>query len=151
MSASVPRSTGLFLRSWPGSTERGAGVVGTSTGFLIFLLLLFAAVQILFNLYATSMVVSEAHRAARSVASIRGGPHRCQHSAPVAEQRFQEALGSYGDAGYARLQWNCDNPGFVEVTVTAEHPSLLPARIGRLRNLNLVERTIQVRVEQFQP
>ena len=53
--------------------ERGAGLVGTSAGFLVFMLMMLAAVQILFNLYATSMVTAAAHDAARDVAGIRRG------------------------------------------------------------------------------
>jgi len=148
----TPTFTEAFptLRTPFGQAERGSGVVGLSAGCLVFLLLMFFAVQLLFNLYATSMVVSEAHRAAHTVASFRGGPDRCLRSAPVAERAFRNALGAYGSAGHAQLRWNCTDPGIVEVTVIADHPSILPSRIGGIQSLTHVERTIQIRVERFQ-
>jgi hypothetical protein len=126
--------------------DRGAGTIGTATGVLVFLLLMFSSVQILFNLYATSMVTAVAHDAAREVAGFRASPSRCG-AAAAATTRFTEQLGEYGRAGHARLEWTCTDPDVVRVRVTATHPSLLPERLGGLRSLSRLDRTIEVRIE----
>ena len=126
--------------------ERGAGTFGTAAGFLVYLLLMFAAVQILFNLYATSMVTAAAHDAAREVAGFGASGDRCGATA-AAEARFVEQLGDYGDAGHASLEWTCSDPEVVRVRVTAHHPSILPPRLGGLLSLSGLDRTIEVRVE----
>lgn len=123
-------------------------MIGTSAGFLVFLLLMFAAVQILFNLYATSMVTSAAHEAARTVAGFDAAADRCGAVAD-AEAQFVESLGDYGDAGHAELFWNCADPDVVTVQVVAEHPTFLPAGLAGLIDLGRLDRTIVVRVEAF--
>ena len=126
--------------------ERGAGTIGTAAGFLVFLLLMFSAVQILFNLYATSMVTAAAHDAARDVAGFRAADDRCG-ATTEAEAGFIEQLGAYGRAGHATLAWTCADPDVVQVHVTATHPSILPARLGGLLSLSELDRTIEVRIE----
>lgn len=128
--------------------ERGAGMVGTSAGFLVFLLLLLVAVQILFNLYANTMVTSAAHTAARSVAGHRASDDRCA-AVEGANERFVETLGEYGDGGHATLEWTCRHPDAVAVRISATHPTILPARMSGLLGLGHLERTIVVRVEAF--
>lgn len=130
-------------------SERGAGMVGSSAGFLVFLLLLFAAVQILFNLFATSMVTSAAHEAAREVAGYRSAPDRCA-AVTDAEAQFVEALGEYGRGGHATLTWTCSDPEAVTVQVIAQHPTVLPARMVGLLSLGRLDRTIVIRVEDFE-
>ena len=123
-------------------------MVGTSAGFLVFLLLLFAAVQILFNLYANTMVTSAAHEAARTVAGFDASADRCA-AIDDANAVFVEALGTYGEDGYATLDWTCTDPETVTVAITADHPTILPARMAGLLGLGRLERTIVVRVEEF--
>jgi TadE-like protein len=127
--------------------ERGAGVIGTAAGFLVFLLLMFAAVQILFNLYATSMVTAAAHDAARDVAGFRSSADRCAATIEAGAD-FAERMGGYGDAGYAHLQWICTDPEIISVRVIASHPSILPRRLLGLLSLSELDRTIEVRIEQ---
>ncbi len=127
--------------------ERGAGLIGTSTGFLVFLLLLFAAVQILFNLYATTMVTSAAHRAAAQVAGFDASENRCA-AVPAAEAAFVETLGQYGRDGNAALSWNCTDPDRVIVIVTADHPTVLPGAVAAILGLSHLRRTIEIRTEQ---
>ena len=126
--------------------ERGAGLVGTSAGFLVFMLMMLAAVQILFNLYATSIVTAAAHDAARDVAGFDAAADRCGAVA-AAEASFVRSLGEYGTAGHATLQWTCNNPNVVRVRVVARHPSILPARLGGLASLTNLDRTIEIRTE----
>lgn len=129
--------------------ELGAGLLSTSAGFLVFMLMLLAAVQILFNLYATSIVTGAAHDAARQVAGFDSAANRCAATA-VAEAAFLRSLGDYGSAGHASLQWTCNDPNVVKVRVQAQHPSVLPTRLAGLSSLANLDRTIEIRIEALQ-
>jgi len=52
--------------------DRGAGVFSTAIGFLVFLTCLFLAVQVIFGLYATSVVRATLHDAASRAAGGGG-------------------------------------------------------------------------------
>ncbi len=121
-------------------------MVGLSAAFLVFLLLMIAAVQILFNLYATSMVTSAAREAATTVAGYNASADRCGATA-AADGLFVETLGQYGRAGYAQLEWTCTDPDAVSVRIVANHPTILPPRMAGLLSLGHLDRTIVVRVE----
>lgn len=123
-------------------------MVGTSAAFLVFLLLMFAAVQILFNLYATSMVTAAAHDAARDVAGFNAATDRCSATAG-AESAFMDALGDYGDRGHATLQWTCGDPDVIRLRVIADHPTILPPMLAGLLSLGHLDRTIEIRVEDL--
>jgi len=135
--------------SGPGGVDpqRGAGLIGTSAGLLVFWLLMFAAVQILFNLYATSMVTSAAYDAARGVAGFASAQDRCA-AVPAAEASMLDTLGDYADIGDISLSWTCSDPESVRLRVTADHPTLLPQQMTGLRRLAHVDRTITVRLEE---
>jgi len=126
--------------------ERGSGLIGTSAGFLVFLLLLFAAVQILFNLYATTMVTTAAHEAAMKVAGFDASADRCA-AVPAAEAAFIDSLGQYGRDGHASLTWTCDDPQRVIVRITADHPTMLPRAVAGLFGLSHMSKIIEVRTE----
>lgn len=126
--------------------ERGAGLLSTSFGFLVFLLLMFAAVQIMFNLYATTMVTSAAHDAAMKVAGYDASSDRCA-AVPAAEASFVESLGEYGQAGHASLEWNCLDPDRVVVVITADHPTVLPPAVAGIFGLSHLRKTISIRTE----
>lgn len=126
--------------------SRGAGLLGALGALLVFLLLLFAAVQVLFSLHADSMVTSAGFEAARVVAGFDRAPERCR-AVPAGEQRFREALGRFGAAGSVRLDWTCDDPDEVRLAVAAEYPTILPPFLRGLTGLGRLDRTITVRVE----
>ena len=128
--------------------ERGTGLLGTLSGFFVFLLLLFAAVQILFNLYATSMVTSAAYDAARVVAGYDSAADRCA-AVPAGEAIFRDSLGDYADQGLAQLTWTCNDADVVRVVVVADHPTILPPRLQGLIGLGHLERAIEIRVEDI--
>ncbi len=117
-----------------------------SAGFLVFMLMMLAAVQILFNLYATSMVTAAAHDAARQVAGFDADADRCGAVAG-AEAALLRSLGDYSTAGHVTLHWTCNNPDVVRVRVVARHPSVLPARLAGLNSLAMLDRTIEIRTE----
>jgi len=108
-----------------------------SIGLLMFLLLLTFAVQILYNLYATSVVSSLAIEAARDVA---------EHDGPlpgVAEQQFLQrvpngsiALSIQGQEVHANVQ-------FVS-------QSVFPP-VFNVQPFGVIDRTFVVRLEEQQP
>ncbi len=123
-------------------------MIGTATGFLVFLLLMFVAVQVLFNLYATSMVTTAAHDAARSVAYFGSSADRCA-AVRAAQAAMEDSLGDYAKAGHVTTSWTCSDPNSVSVRVVATHPTILPPRMAGILSLGHLDRTIRVRVEEF--
>ena len=86
--------------------ERGGGPVHLWVGFFVFLVMLLFAVQLLFNLYATSVVTSISFDTAPHVAGSDGGI-RTPPSTPRPDAR--RSLGRYAQTGRLRLGW--DQPG----------------------------------------
>jgi hypothetical protein len=112
-------------------------------GFVVFLVLLLFAVQVLFNLFATSVVTSVAYDAARKVAGQHGGPE----SQAQAEGDARRALGRYSDR--VTFEWNSSSE-VVALRVRATSSSVLfPAMAGPLA-FGDIDRTVRVRVERFQ-
>ena len=126
--------------------DRGSGLFGLVFGFTVFLLFLFAAVQILFNLYANTVVTSAAVRATRVVAGYDSANSRCD-STETAETVFWQSLGNYRDQGSVVLTWICNNSEKISLTVEARHPTILPKRLQGLIELGRLNRTIEMRVE----
>lgn len=126
-------------------TQRGAGHVSTWLGFLMFMILMLGAVQILFNLYATSVVTGAAHDAARTVA---GYDNPCSATAD-AESQMRADLGEYGAKDTIAVEWSC-TADLVSLRVVADHPTVLPKMLRGLTGLGHMDRTIRVRVERFQ-
>lgn len=123
--------------------ERGGGPLSVWFGFVVFLAVLLFAVQVLYNLYATSVVTSVAFDAARRVAAAEGG-----ETAAVgeAETAARQALGGYGDR--VSFEWSLDGEGVV-LRVRAQNPSfLLPVQAG-LVAFGDIDRTVRVRTERF--
>lgn len=129
--------------------ERGSGLISTSFGLTVFFVMLFAAVQIMFHLYANTMVGAAAYDAARSLASYGVSANRCA-AVPTAKRQFVDSLGDYATAANATLHVTCNHPDVVRVRVTATHPSILPSTIGGLSALGNFDRTIEIRAETHQ-
>jgi Na+-transporting methylmalonyl-CoA/oxaloacetate decarboxylase gamma subunit len=130
------------------TSDRGAGLIGTIGGVLVFLTLLTFAVQLLVNLYATSAVTAAAHDAAHVAASgkvDRTDPLAVVVAVQRAEDHARSVLGHYGDR--VSFSWDIDDE-WVRLTVVAHHPDLAIAGVASVFGLNQVERTIEVRVEQ---
>jgi hypothetical protein len=126
--------------------DRGAGLLSTSFGILFFLGFLFFAVQLLFNLYATSVVTSVTYDAARSVATL--GRPATQADMNAAEARAKQQLGSY--ASHVEFRWDpYTKPDVVKLRVIATNPRFLGAAIDTFVGFDVVDRTVEVRVEQF--
>jgi Flp pilus assembly protein TadG len=121
-------------------------LLSTSFGILFFLGFLFFAVQLLFNLYATSVVTSTTYDAARSVAASGHTP--TEDDCERATQRALQSLGRYA----RHVSFDCDvqsDPDVVKMRVHAENPRFLGPTIDSLVGFDVIDRTVVVRVEQF--
>jgi len=124
-----------------GRGDEGTAVVGTLTGFLIFMVLLLLAVQTLVHLYATSAVTAAANEAVQQVATGGGSVS----SVPAAEAAARASLGSFG-ARRVRFDWLEVDGVRVVLHVSATSPGLLPLSAG----LERISRTVTLRTERFQ-
>ncbi|HJV09293.1 MAG TPA: hypothetical protein VJ653_06410 [Acidimicrobiales bacterium] len=122
--------------------ERGGGLIQLWVGFFVFLVMLLFAVQVLFNLYAASVVTAVSYDAARRVAGSDGG----QSYVAAAEADARQSLGQFESR--VSYDWTA-GPEEVVLRVRYTTPSVLvpalagPVAFGRL------DRTIRVRVERF--
>ena len=123
--------------------ERGGGPISTWIGFCVFLVLLLFAVQVLFNLYAASVVTSVSFDAARRVAGSDGGPA----SEAQAEDQARQELGRY--AARVTFDWTATSDDEVVLHVQAHNPHVLLPVLAGPAALDRLDRTIRVRVERF--
>lgn len=107
---------------------------------LVFLLLLLLAVQVVFHLYATSVVTAAAFDGARRAAADGGVDEA------AAADHVRGLLGRYGEER-VEVSFGTD-PDDVVLTVVAESPSVLPATIRRPLRMDRIERTVRVRIER---
>ena len=124
-------------------SERGTGLIGSVAGVTVFLALLTVAVQVLVDLYQTSVVTAVGYDAARSVAT------RPDQPLSTATARVRELLGGVGDD--AEIVWDVDaDAGVVRLhLVVPTRRFLLPVVTGPL-GIDEVDRTITVRIEEHQ-
>ncbi len=123
--------------------ERGGGPISIWIGFSVFLVMLLFAVQVLFNLYAASVVTAVSYDAARRVASSDGGPEYVAD----AEDHARRSLGRY--AGRITFDWSASSSEEVVLRVQSDNPSvLLPVVAGPVA-FDKLDRTIRIRVERF--
>jgi len=127
------------------SRNRGASLVTLSGALLVFLLLLFFAVQLTVDLYARSQVTAAGFDAARRVARYENDGNR-QTAAVDAETRLRSLLGAMGDD--VRVEWDLDDPDVVRVRLVLVSPSIAPALVRDATGLAVVDRTITVRDER---
>ena len=125
--------------------ERGVGLIGTLAGVIAFLVFLLFAVQLAYDLYATSAVTSAAYDAVRVVAGADAARDAAARSR--AEDDVRRVLGRYGDR--VIFTWIVDN-GVVALRVEAANPSFLPTALRRPLALDNVDRTVRARIEQVQ-
>ncbi|HEX2118969.1 MAG TPA: hypothetical protein VHF91_07280 [Acidimicrobiales bacterium] len=123
--------------------ERGGGPISIWIGFSVFLVMLLFAVQVLFNLYAASVVTAVSYDAARRVAGSDGGPAYMAE----AEEQARQALGRYSDR--VTFDWSGTSDEEVVLRVQSENPNILLPMGAAPAALDTVDRTIRVRVERF--
>jgi hypothetical protein len=111
----------------------------------VFLLFLLLAVQVIFNLYATSAVTAAAFDGARLAAGAEWGADPGA-AMTAAEAHVKEVLGEYGSERVA-VSFTPD-PDDVVLTVTADNPGFLPPALRRPLGFDRIERTARVRIER---
>lgn len=126
-----------------GADESGAGIVSSMLGVFVFLLLLLFAVQVLYGLYATSVITAVTYDAAKVVAGSDGG----DEARAAAQRRATDQLGRY--AREVRFSWEGpDDADVVRLRVEARRPSLLPRELVGDSFLGRIVRTVRVRREK---
>jgi hypothetical protein len=128
--------------------DRGAGLIGVIGGVTVFFVLLTFAVQLLFNLYATTVITAAAHDAAHRAASgrvDRTDPDAVIAVVDEAEAGARAVLGRYVER--VEFTWDVDDE-WIRLTVEADHPVLALESVAGVFGLNRTERTVVVRVEQ---
>ncbi len=121
--------------------DAGTGLIGTSAGVTVFLVLVFFAVQLLTNLYATSVVTSAAYDSARRAATAGHPPSGAELAA--AETHGRSLLGALGQR--ARFDWRVDTDT-VQLHVAVTNPRFVP--LVPLVGLDSVDRTVTLRIEE---
>lgn len=114
-----------------GNSERGAGVFSMSIGLIMFLLMLTFAVQILFNLYATSVVSGLAIEAARDAAefdpAVPSGPTDARLS--EVEEQFESRVGPGASIACASMATRSLQT-FVSLATPCSLPYSMPSPSG---------------------
>ena len=127
--------------------EGGAGLISATAGVTVFLVLLLFATQVLYNLYATSVITAAAYDAARIVAGAES-----RGDIPGAERQgeaeFRQLLGRYGTDHVETVDFSESTDDVVVLHVRARNPNLILGH-GRAP-FGVIDRRVRVRVERFQ-
>jgi hypothetical protein len=125
----------------------GTGVISTASGVVVVIVFLMFAVQLLFGLYASTVVTAVANDAARRAASS-GSADR-----GLIVDEARRSLGGVGET--ATFRWSDDDhdgDGVIDtvvLTVVARPRRFVPPSIGGRVGLDRIERTVRVRAEEF--
>ena len=125
--------------------ERGVGVVGAIGGVTVFFALLLVSVQLLFNLYATTVVTAVAFDAARVVAGDDAGT-AAEGGRAVAEVSARRLLGRYGRR--VTFDWQQSDDATVVLRVRADNPTFVMRSWAGSLGFDHIDRTVRVRVER---
>jgi hypothetical protein len=126
-----------------GRSERGIGLIGTVAGVAAFLTFLLFAVQISYDLYATSAVTSAAFDAVRVVAGADAADDPAARS--EAEDTVRRVLGRYGER--VTFTWRVE-ADVVGLRVQSTNPGFLPVALRRPLGVDAVDRTVRARIER---
>ncbi len=135
-------------RRWPGDDDRGSGLFAAVAGVVVFLAFLLLAVQLLFNLYAASVVTSVAYDAANDVATSGidfANTAAVNEQEARAQERAERLLGKY--ARRVVFRWST-SPERVRLRVEADNPTVLLPVLGGTVGFDTIDRTVEVRVER---
>jgi hypothetical protein len=125
--------------------ERGIGLIGSVAGVIAFLAFLLFAVQVTYDLYATSAVTSAAFDAVRIVAGADAAAVPTARA--DAEAHMRRVLGRYGDR--VNFAW-AEDATSISLRVRSANPSFLPATLRRPLGIDAVDRTVRARSERLQ-
>lgn len=122
------------------SGERGSGVLSTTFGVGVFLLLLLFSAHVLLNLWLRSSIDSVAFDAATAVATSGVGPEQLPQVQQQALTRAHEALGGY--SAEVTLEFETSQPDEVALRVAAPGINLLPPLVASAAGLSGFEHRI---------
>lgn len=131
----------------PAKDERGVGLVSTLSGVAIFMAFLLLGAHVLVHLYATSVLTANAFDAARIVSGSSSGEDRVGAAARAQAQALAQ-MGGFADR--VAFTWEQLGPDEIVLTAAADTPNLLPALLARGLGMDMVERTVRLRVEAFE-
>src|SRR5262245_1088987 len=124
-------------------------MVPTAAGFVVFILFLLLAVQVLYGLYATSTVRGALNDAASRAANGVAGEAELARLADDAER----SLGPMGGRTTIRLRLEDDDadgePDVVVGSALADPPRFVPAPLNGLAGLDDIDVSVRVRIERF--
>jgi hypothetical protein len=112
----------------------------------VFFALLLVAVQLLFNLYTTTVVTAVAFDAARIVAGSSSA-EQGETSRSLAEASARRQLGRYGRR--ATFDWHASDDNTVVLRVRADNPNLVARSWAGSLGFDHIDRTVRVRVERL--
>ncbi len=128
--------------------DRGVGMLPTAAGFVVFLLFLLLAVQVLYGLYATSIVRGVLNDAASRAANGVATEAELARLADDAER----SLGPMGDRTTILLRLVDDDadgvPDVVAGSAVADPPRFVPPPLGRMAGLGDIDVAVRVRIER---
>jgi hypothetical protein len=128
--------------------DRGVGMLPTAAGFVVFLLFLLLAVQVLYGLYATSTVRGVLNDAASRAANGVATEAELARLADDAER----SLGPMGDRTTILLRLVDDDadgvPDVVAGSAVADPPRFVPPPLGRMVGLGDIDVAVRVRIER---
>jgi hypothetical protein len=129
--------------------DRGVGMVSTAAGFLVFLVFLLLAVQVLYGLYATSTVRGALDDAASRAANGVAGEAELARLADDAER----SLGPMGGRTTILLRLEDDDadgvPDIVFGSALADPPRFVPPGLSGIAGLDDIDVSVRVRIERF--
>lgn len=130
------------------ASDRGAGLISTAAGVVVFLVFLTFAVQLLFGLYASSTITAVANDAVQRAATRDAPP------LPVIEAEARANLGQIGKE--ATFTWSTadtdgnDEDDTIVLEVVATPPRFVPRSMGSA-GFGEVRRVVRARLEVPQP
>jgi hypothetical protein len=129
--------------------DRGVGMVPTAVGFVVFLVFLLLAVQVLYGLYATSTVRGALNDAASRAANGAAGDADLARLADDAER----SLGPMGRRTTILLRLEDDDadgvPDVVVGSALADPPRFVPPPLSGVAGLDDIDVSVRVRIERF--
>lgn len=123
-----------------GRGDGGTAIVGTIVGFLILMVLLLFATQVIVRMYAESALTAAATRAAETVATSA----QPTEDVAAAETAARSMLGSFA-SHHVTFSWEEVDGQQVVLLVRAESPEFLPGLAAWSR----IQRTVTIRTERF--
>jgi len=132
--------------------DRGVGVFGTSIGFVVFLMFLFFAMQVMFGLYATSTLRATLDDATARAAT--GGGTSAADLARLADEA-EASLGEMGRRPSTVIELEVvdeDGDGAADVVVgraRAVPPRFVPPSLGGMIGFQEITAGSRVRIERL--